>query len=59
LKVLADALRKMWPLTIYVLEEARHRELIDDILAAGAALLYPPAMSRALCSPPFRAQDRR
>src|SRR4029077_4119946 len=37
LKVLAEALRKdVTDLTIYVLEKPRHRELIDDILAAGA-----------------------
>jgi len=43
LRVLAEALRKdVIDLTIYVLEKPRHRELIEDILAAGARVaLYP------------------
>jgi fructose-1,6-bisphosphatase II len=43
LRVLAEALRKdVTDLTIYVLEKPRHRELIEDILAAGARVaLYP------------------
>jgi fructose-1,6-bisphosphatase II len=43
LKVLAEALHKdVSQLTIYVLEKPRHRELIEDILRAGARVaLYP------------------
>jgi fructose-1,6-bisphosphatase II len=43
LKVLATALKKeVSQLTIYVLEKPRHRELIEDIIKAGARVaLYP------------------
>ena len=43
LTVLAEALDKdVFELTIYVLEKPRHRELIEDISAAGARVaLYP------------------
>ena len=43
LKVLAEALNKeVSQLTIYVLEKPRHRELIEDIIRAGARVaLYP------------------
>jgi fructose-1,6-bisphosphatase II len=43
LRVLAEALKKdVAQLTIYVLEKPRHRELIDDIIRAGARVaLYP------------------
>ena len=43
LRVLAEALNKdVSQLTIYVLEKPRHRELIDDIIRAGARVaLYP------------------
>ena len=43
LRVLAEVLNKdVSQLTIYVLEKPRHRELIDDIIRAGARVaLYP------------------
>lgn len=43
LRVLAELLRKeVSQLTVYVLEKPRHRELIDDIIRAGARVaLYP------------------
>ena len=43
LRVLAEALNKdVSQLTIYVLEKPRHRELIEDIIRAGARVaLYP------------------
>jgi fructose-1,6-bisphosphatase II len=43
LKILAKALNKdVADLTIYVLEKPRHRELVNEILAAGARVaLYP------------------
>src|SRR5215813_7419359 len=43
LRVLAEVLNKeVAQLTIYVLEKPRHRELIDDIIRAGARVaLYP------------------